>query len=85
MNTHPLSRYERTRKLLKIWLNVPEVALSCDDCANHMDRLVEILLADASPIGLLAAVKHHIEYCHCCQDEFEALLSILRMEQAELP
>lgn len=85
MNTNPLSRYERTRKLLKLWLNVPEVPLSCDDCADHMDCLVEVLLADASPIGILAAVKQHIEHCECCRTEFEALWSILRMERADSP
>lgn len=52
MNTHLLSRYERTRKLIELWLNMPEASLSCDDCANHMDRLVELLLADATPIGI---------------------------------
>lgn len=83
MNTHLLSRYERTRKLIELWLNMPEASLSCDDCANHMDRLVELLLADATPIGILAAAKDHIEHCPCCRAEFEALLSILRMERAE--
>ncbi len=85
MNTHLLSRYERTRKLLKLWLNMPEVSLSCDDCADRMDRLVELLLADATPIGVLAAVKDHIEHCPCCQAEFEALLKIVRMERADMP
>lgn len=85
MNTNPLSRYERTRRLLKIWLNVPEVPISCDECADHMDCLVELLLADASPIGFLALVRHHIEHCPCCKHEFEALLSIVRMERAEPP
>jgi hypothetical protein len=45
--------------------------------------LVELLLADASPIGILAHVQRHIQHCPCCKAEFEALLSILRMERAE--
>jgi hypothetical protein len=85
MSTDPLSRYERTRRLLKIWLNVPETPISCDECADHMDYLVELLLADASPIGILAHVQRHIQHCPCCKAEFEALLSILRMERADSP
>ncbi|MCS6872863.1 MAG: hypothetical protein RML95_05200 [Anaerolineae bacterium] len=85
MDKYPLSRFERTRRLLKIWLNVPELPLGCDDCAEHMDCLVELLLADASPIGFLAAVQRHIQHCECCRSEFEALLSILRMERADTP
>lgn len=78
------SRYARTQKLLEKWLSVPDVQLGCDECDEHMARLAELLAADAVPIGVLAAVQQHIENCHCCSGEFQALLSILKMEQSDL-
>lgn len=76
-------RQERTRKLLEKWLSAPEVQLGCDECDEHMARLAELLASDAAPIGVLAAVQQHIENCHCCGGEFQALLSILKMEQSD--
>ncbi|GAB4555851.1 MAG: hypothetical protein OHK0023_27560 [Anaerolineae bacterium] len=73
----------RTVALLKAWLTATETQANCNTCADHMDSLAEIILAHASPIGALAAIEEHIRHCHCCQTEFQALISILKMEQAD--
>jgi hypothetical protein len=74
----------RTATLIKRWLSAHESSVSCDDCADHMDKLADVLAQHASPIGALREIELHISNCHCCQSEFQALLAIVKMERAAL-
>lgn len=79
-----LTRATRTATLIKRWLSAYEVNVSCDDCVDHMDKLADIMSQHASPIGALREIEQHINGCHCCQSEFQALLAIVKMERADL-
>ena len=72
---------QRTVELLKRILIAHESEIDCDMCADRMDSLAELVIAGKNLDDVLAAVQRHVECCHCCQGEFDALVSILRMEQ----
>lgn len=71
----------RAVELLRQMLMAHESDIDCDACADRMECLAELVVAGENLNDVLAAVQRHVECCHCCQCEFDALVSILRMEQ----
>lgn len=51
--------------------------ITCDECFEHIDHYVELLQAGQDPTAILPQVKHHLEQCRCCEQEFHALIAIL--------
>ena len=58
--------------------------IDCDDCDAAMPHLVELLNAGEDPTLLLPAVQDHLDKCKDCREELEALLAIVRAENAGL-
>jgi len=52
--------------------------ISCDECFEELDRLVEIRLAGKAIPEAMLLVQDHLERCDDCHEEFEALLAALR-------
>ncbi len=52
--------------------------IGCDECFEQLDRFAELYLADKSPAEALPLVQAHLDNCHDCREEFEALLAALR-------
>ncbi len=59
--------------------------VDCETCGEQIDCLADLLASNCGdPKDLLPAVQRHLECCRDCREEFEALLAILRAEQAGL-
>ena len=52
--------------------------IGCDECFEQLDRFVEMTLADKNATEAMPLVQDHLERCHDCREEFEALLAALR-------
>ena len=52
--------------------------LSCDECMEELDRLVELEAAGSSTDELMPLVKAHLLRCGDCYQDYEGLLRILR-------
>ena len=52
--------------------------IGCDECFEQLDRFVEMALADKNATEAMPLVQDHLERCHDCREEFEALLAALR-------
>ncbi|MFC1960116.1 hypothetical protein ACFLYO_05360 [Chloroflexota bacterium] len=61
-----------------------EDELDCAGCDTEMAHLVELIEAGQDPSLLLPAVQEHLNRCRDCREEFEALLMIVRAENAGL-
>ncbi|MBN1966162.1 MAG: hypothetical protein JW910_16050 [Anaerolineae bacterium] len=62
--------------------SVHEDELDCEGCDAEMPHLAEIIEAGEDPKKLLPAVVAHLEICHDCREEFEALLAVIRAEHS---
>lgn len=60
-----------------------EQELSCDECLQELDQLVELAAADHDPDALRPLVMAHLRRCRDCYDEYDALLRIVRTEAAD--
>ena len=70
--------------IIEAIFTVHEEDMDCEGCDAEMPHLVELINAGQDPKLLLPAVQHHLERCHDCQEEFEALLAIVKAENEGL-
>jgi hypothetical protein len=52
--------------------------IGCDECFEQLDRFAEWVLAGKDAAEAMPLVQEHLEHCHDCREEFEALLAALR-------
>ena len=59
-----------------------ERELSCDDCLQELDQLVEWAARGRDPDALMPLVMAHLHRCDDCYQEYAALLRIVRAERS---
>lgn len=59
--------------------------IDCEGCDAEMPHFAELMAAGQDPARLLPLVQDHLDRCGDCREEFEALLAILRADQAGAP
>ena len=52
--------------------------LACDECAETLDRFVELAIAGEDVQKLYPMIHHHLEMCGECHEEYQTLLRIVR-------
>lgn len=55
-----------------------EVEYTCDDVHRLLDEFAEAVLRGEDTARLMPLVQKHLDMCHDCREEFEALLRVLR-------
>jgi len=58
--------------------------LECDEIFELLDEYSEAAARGQITEQFLPLVQQHLEQCQCCCEEYEALLSILKSESAQL-
>ena len=56
--------------------------LSCGEVHELLDQYVELKLCGEDVDALMPLMKHHLEMCRECFEEYEALLAALAFEEA---
>ena len=56
--------------------------VDCDGCCCQLDCLAELVATGAEWHALLPAVEAHLKCCADCREEFEALVAIIRAQNA---
>jgi hypothetical protein len=51
--------------------------IACDECFEHLNCFVETTLAGKDATAAMPLVQDHLNRCHDCREEFEALLAAL--------
>ena len=55
-----------------------ETEIACEEAYRLLDEYTDMVLRGEDPEAILPQVKHHLEMCMDCQEEFEALVAALR-------
>jgi len=80
----PQTRMRRALSQLAVMVaRTDEQELSCDECLQELDQLVELAAADHDPDALKPLVMAHLRRCGECYEEYETLLRIVRAEGAD--
>jgi hypothetical protein len=51
--------------------------IACDECFEHLNCFVETTLSGKDTTAAMPLVQDHLNRCHDCREEFEALLAAL--------
>ncbi len=71
-----------TVQLLQTLAMTKEEELSCGDIYSLLDQFVEIKTRGDDVEELMPMVKHHLDMCKECFEEYEALMTALEFEEA---
>lgn len=64
--------------LARMLQNTREDELSCDEVFLIIDQYSDLLSQGKNVEELLPMIKHHLEMCTDCREEFESLMRILQ-------
>jgi hypothetical protein len=70
----------RMMQLARAILESHEVPGDCDGCDRHLSRLAEYVAGGRPLCDVLPTVQAHLDSCADCNEEFQALLAIVRAE-----
>ena len=73
---------EMTLQLLHMLNITREDELSCGEVNDLIDQYVELKQRGENVERLMPLVKHHLDLCRECFDEYEALMAVLEFEEA---
>jgi hypothetical protein len=68
---------EKLRQLVWGIANARPEELACDECFEQLDFFVESVLAGKNASEAMPLIQDHLDRCHDCREEFEALLVAL--------
>ncbi len=52
--------------------------IDCAECFEHVDQFIEMKLAGKNAAEAMPLVQDHLDRCHDCREEFEALVTALQ-------
>jgi hypothetical protein len=61
----------------------PEEGCSCDEVFALMDQYADVEVRGEDAARLMPLLRNHMDGCHDCNEEYEALLEILEHSKSE--
>ena len=68
---------EKLRQFLRGIATTRLDEIACNECFDRLDCFVESTLAGKNASETMPLIQDHLERCHDCREEFEALLAAL--------
>ncbi len=69
---------EQIKALVNMIATVQPDELDCDTCSQRIAEFAETQLLGKTVDESQKAIRTHLENCHCCQAEFNDLLTALK-------
>lgn len=64
--------------LLQAALETEEYEITCVECFDLLDQYADLILDGADPSEIMPIVKQHLNFCSCCTEQFETLITVLQ-------
>lgn len=71
------------KRIVRAATSALPVEIGCDDCLAELDIFAEHKLANKELPEAMRLVEEHLERCDDCHEEFESLLTALRMVEGQ--
>ena len=71
---------EMITNLMSMLNNTRDGELSCDEVYELLDQYAELIVKGENAEKYMPLIKHHLDLCNDCNEEYESLLSILNAE-----
>jgi len=76
-NKMQADKSEKVQKVMAMLANTQEVELTCDEVFAVLDQFAELAARGEDVSRLMPLVKHHLEMCPDCRDEYKVLEKII--------
>jgi hypothetical protein len=73
-----MKQVARLKGMIHMVDSTVDIEIACEEAYRLLDEYADMLLRGEDPQVLLPQVKHHLEMCMDCREEFEVLLGALR-------
>ena len=71
---------DRFERWLQNIYRTQDEEISCSECFDSVSHFVEVELSGEDPVSKVPQVKHHLDQCRACREEYEALRDLARLE-----
>lgn len=76
----------RFEKWLRNIYETRDEEISCTECFDQVSRFVDLEISGENAAIRMPQIKHHLNQCRACREEYEALRDLrLLEEKGELP
>ncbi len=65
-------------EFIKAIFSVEKEDIGCEECYAHLDVYTDMIAEGKDPSIVMRDVKAHLAQCPCCEEEFQALLSMIK-------
>jgi hypothetical protein len=76
-----LMDHHRFTNWLKNIYKTRENEISCTECFDRVPRFIDLELAGEDAAGSMPELRHHLEQCRACRDEYETLRDLRQLEE----
>ena len=73
----------KLKRIMQGILSAEPHEIGCDDCFNHLDAYVELVLAGENAAERFPELHDHLQRCLNCREEFDALMAALHGSHLE--
>ncbi len=68
----------KLKKIIRSIVATRDDEIGCADCFRELDRFVELVLDGKNADEALPLVRHHLDLCGDCREEYEVLIEAIR-------
>lgn len=77
------TKFSRWMKLVR---ETEDIEINCSDCLDQIAEYVDLELAAGDASSALPQVRHHLDQCQVCREEYHVLRELAQLEAAgDLP
>jgi valyl-tRNA synthetase len=73
------------KQLMQMVENTHKTEYTCEETFTLLDEYVELANRNEDLAAIMPLVKHHLEMCVDCREQFETLLSVIQAESSPPP
>ena len=73
---------KRLKNMLVAVENTQEIEYDCEQVYKLIDQYAEMVERGENAAALMPLVKHHLDMCIACREEYEALMRVLEASAA---
>lgn len=77
---------DRFERWLQNIYHTRDQEISCSECFDSVSHFVDVELSGEDAASKMPQVKHHLDQCRACREEYETLRDLKRLEnEGNLP
>ncbi len=79
-------KIERWERALRQIYDTREEEIDCTECFDRVSDYVDLEITGENAAEKMPALRHHLDHCAVCREEYEALRDLARLEaEGRLP